>query len=515
MGADLTSGLELLLQPGPLAWLVVGVVVGFLVGVLPGLSTSNTAAILLPFSLTLPLENSLILIVSIYAGAAFGGAVPAILFNVPGEAGSAVTALDGYPLAKKGQAGLAIGIARMASVLGGVISGVVVLVMLQPLGAFSLKFGAREMLVVVLLGLFVASTLMGGSARKGLLVGLLGLLLATVGVSAGTAETRFTFDNLWLYEGIPFLAALIGVFAISEMLMLVGSTLMQKRQREQRLQARGIRQETRDAVAGVKATLAEPGAVARASGIGIILGIVPGVGTSVSNFISYAVEKRRSPNPEEFGKGSHKGIIASEACDNAVASATLIPTFTLGIPGSATMAVVLAAFYLQGIQPGPRVLQTNSAEVYAVVLALIIASILILPLGILLAGPLASVTRLPLAYLIPSVLMLSMVGVFAIRNSLFDVGLALAFGIIGLLLRLNDYPVIPLVLGIILGPLAEKYLERSLELADGPGYFFGSPLVLGLWAIFAGMICYTAYAGLRDRRRARKELTRDEEQVSA
>ena len=362
-----------------------------------------------------------------------------------------MTALDGYPLAKKGRAGLAIGIARMASVLGGVISGIAVLLLLQPLGALSLKFGAREMFVIILLGLVVASTLMGGSARKGLMVGVLGLLLAVVGVSPGTAETRFTFGNLQLYDGIPFLAALIGTFAISEMLLLVGSDVVQRRQREQSVKSGGLRKESRDAIAGVKATLAEPGAVVRSSGIGILLGVIPGIGTSVSNFISYAAEKRRSKNPEEFGKGSHQGIIA-EACDNAVASSSLIPTFTLGIPGSATMAVVLAAFYLQGIQPGPRVLQTNNAEVYAVVLALIVASVLILPLGVLLAGPLASVTRLPMSLLVPTVLFLSMVGVFAIRNSVFDVGLALLFGVIGLVLRLNGYPVIPLVLGLILGP---------------------------------------------------------------
>jgi putative tricarboxylic transport membrane protein len=500
---NITSGLDLLLQPAPLMWLVVGVSVGFVVGVLPGLSTSNTAALLLPFAITLPLENSLVLIVSIYAGAQFGGAVPAILFNVPGEAGSAVTALDGYPLAKKGQAGLAIGIARMASVLGGVISGFFVLFLLQPLGALSLKFGAREMFAIIVLGLVVASSLMGGSARKGLMVGLFGLLLAVVGVSPGTAETRFTFGELQLYDGIPFLAALIGVFAISEMLMLVGSPLMQKRQKEQAMQPGGLRKETRDAIDGVKATLRQPGAVARSSGVGIILGIIPGLGAAVANFISYSFEKRRSKTPEEFGKGSHKGIIASEACDNAVASSSLIPTFTLGIPGSATMAVVLAAFYLQGIQPGPRVLQSNSAEVYAVAIALIAASILILPLGVLLAGPLASVTKVPLSFLVPTVLFMSMVGVYAIRNSIFDVGLALCFGVIGLLLRLNGYPVIPLILGIILGPLAEEYLLRSMQLADGPSYFFGSVVVNILWALLVGALAFVAISGMRQRRKER------------
>lgn len=500
---NITAGLELLMQPAPLMWLVVGVSVGFIVGVLPGLSTSNTAALLLPFAITLPLENSLVLIVSIYAGAQFGGAVPAILFNVPGEAGSAVTALDGYPLAKRGQAGLAIGIARMASVLGGVISGFFVLFLLQPLGALSLKFGAREMLAIIVLGLVVASSLMGGSARKGLLVGLLGLMFAVVGVSPGTAETRFTFGELQLYDGVPFLAALIGVFAITEMLMLIGSNLMQKRQRENSVQPGGLRKETRDAIDGVKATLRQPGAVGRASAVGVILGIIPGLGAAVANFISYSFEKRRSKTPEEFGKGSHKGIIASEACDNAVAASSLIPTFTLGIPGSATMAVVLAAFYLQGIQPGPRVLETNNAEVYAVALALIAASILILPLGVLLAGPLASVTKVPLSFLVPTVLFMSMVGVYAIRNSIFDVGLALFFGVLGLLLRLNGYPVIPLILGIILGPMAEEYLQRSLLLADGPGYFFGSIVVNILWALLVLALGAMAFSGLRERRKAK------------
>ena len=509
---NITSGLDLLLQPAPMMWLVVGVSVGFVVGVLPGLSTSNTAALLLPFAITLPLENSLVLIVSIYAGAQFGGAVPAILFNVPGEAGSAVTALDGYPLAKKGQAGLAIGIARMASVLGGVISGLFVLFLLEPLGALSLKFGAREMFAIIVLGLVVASSLMGGSARKGVMVGLLGLLLAVVGVSPGTAETRFTFGELQLYDGVPFLAALIGVFAISEMLMLVGSDQMQKNQKEQGIKPGGLRKETRDAIDGVKATLKQPGAVGRASGVGIILGIIPGLGAAVANFISYSFEKRRSKTPEEFGKGSHKGIIASEACDNAVASSSLIPTFTLGIPGSATMAVVLAAFYLQGIQPGPRVLQTNSAEVFAVALALIVASVLILPLGVVLAGPLASVTKVPLSLLVPTVLFMSMVGVYAIRNSIFDVGLALFFGVVGLLLRLNGYPVIPLILGIILGPLAEEYLLRSLQLADGPSYFFGSIVVNILWAILVAALAAMAFSSVRKRRNERAAVTESVDQ---
>lgn len=487
---EIRSGLELLLQPGPLTFLVVGLTLGFVVGVLPGLSTSNTAALLLPFSIGLPLESSLVLIVSIYAGAAFGGAVPAILLNVPGETGSAVTALDGYPMAQRGEGGFAIGIARMASVLGGVISGVVVLLVLEPLGDLALKFGAREMFVTILLGFVVASSIMGSSVRKGLLAGTLGLLIATVGASPLTAQNRFTFDVISLYEGVPFIPVLIGAFAVSEMLLLAGGRNPTEAGHKGSSLG-GVRQQLSDAMRGVTTTLGHPVAVLRASAVGMFLGIIPGVGTSIANFVSYGLAKRQSKTPKQFGKGSHQGLIASEACDNAVTSATLVPTLTLGIPGSATMAVILAAFYLQGVQPGPRVLVTNQAEVYAVVLALLLASLLILPLGILLAAPLTQIARVPVAYLVPGVLFVSLAGAFATRFSLFDVGLTLVFGVLGFVMRLHGYPVIPMVLGLILGPLAEEYLLRGLTLGnDSVGYFFDSTVVKVLWVLLLAMTVY-------------------------
>ena len=491
---EITSGLDLLIQPGPLMWLLLGLTLGFVVGVLPGLSTSNTAALLLPFSIGLPLETSLVLIVSIYAGAAFGGSVPAILLNVPGETGSAVTALDGYPMAQRGEGGLALGIARMASVLGGVISAIVVLLVLQPLGDLALKFGAREMFVTILLGFVVASSIMGSSVRKGLLAGSLGLMLATVGASPLTAQNRFTFDVISLYEGVPFIPVLIGAFAVSEMLLLAsGRNLTTTGEKGTSLG--GVRTQLTDAVHGVTATLRHPGAVARASGIGMFLGIIPGVGTSIANFVSYGFAKRQSKTPEKFGKGSHQGLIASEACDNAVTCATLVPTLTLGIPGSGTMAVILAAFYLQGVQPGPRVLVTNQAEVYAVVLAMLVASLLILPLGILLAAPLTQIARVPVAYLVPGVLFVSFAGAFATRFSLFDLGLTVTFGVLAYVMRLHGYPVIPLVLGLILGPLAEEYLLRGLVLGqDSVGYFFDSTVVKVLWALLVGMIVYLLFS---------------------
>jgi putative tricarboxylic transport membrane protein len=504
---EIGSGLELLLQPAPLLFLLLGVTVGFVVGVLPGLSTSNTAALLLPFSIGLPLESSLVLIVSIYAGAAFGGAVPAILLNVPGETGSAVTAIDGYPMAQRGEGGFAIGIARTASVLGGVLSGLVVLLLLSPLGDLALQFGAREMFVVILLGFVVASSIMGSSVRKGLLAGALGLLIATVGASPLTAQNRFTFDVVDLYEGVPFIPALIGAFAVSEMLLLVGAARA-GRARDGAPGLGGVKQQLSDALRGVRTTVAHPVAVVRASVIGMFLGVIPGIGTSIANFVSYGFAKRQSKRPEEFGKGSHQGVIASESCDNAVTCAALVPTMTLGIPGSATMAVILAAFYLQGVQPGPRVLVTNTAEVYAVVLALLLASLLILPLGILLAGPLTMISRVPTAYLVPGVLFVSLAGAFATRFSLFDVGLTIAFGVLALLMRLHGYPVIPLVLGLILGPLAEEYLLRALALGRGDvGYFFDSTVANVLWGVLVAMAAYLLVSA-RKRRAGRSKPPR-------
>ncbi|MCT2582042.1 tripartite tricarboxylate transporter permease [Actinophytocola gossypii] len=504
----ISDGFGLLLQPMPLMWLVIGLCLGFLVGVLPGLSTSNTAALLLPFAIGLPTESSLILIVSIYAGAQFGGAVPAILVNVPGEAGAAVTALDGYQFTKRGEPALAIGIARMAAAIGGVVGGVVVLLLLGPLGEFALTFGARELFVVILLGFVVASSLMGESVRKGLMVGLLGLLLATVGGGPTTGQERFTFGVLELYEGISFIPALVGLFAVSEMLILVARHRRNGRP-ELDVPTLSLGKELRSAIRGARETLRHKKVVGQSNALGVVLGLIPGIGTTIASFVSYSLAKRRSKTPERFGKGTPEGVIAAEACDSSAVGATLVPTLTLGIPGSATMAVVLASLYLQGIQPGPQVLISHGAEAYAAILALIVASILIMPLGVLLASPLAMVTKVPAKYLVPIVLLACFAGAFAVRYSLFDVGVAIMFGLLGLVLRLNGYPVIPLVLGLVLGPLAEENLLRSLELGNNSvGYFFGSTTAVVLWAL---LVAAAGYLFWQYRRRRSAEPVPDKE----
>lgn len=496
---NLGLGSELLFNVGPLLCLVGGLIIGFVVGVLPGLSTSNAAALILPFSIGMPLESALILIVSVYAGVNFAGAIPAILINVPGEAGSAVTALDGYPMAQQGRASYAIGLARTSSALGGMLSAVAVLLILQPLGDLASTFGAREMLIVVLLGLAVASMVIGSSVRKGILAGLLGLLLGTVGASPISATNRFSFDVPPLYDGVPFVPALIGMFALSEMFIIAGK---RKSESTHALPPqKSLGQEMIEAVKGIPETFKRPVQVLRGTTIGTVLGVIPGIGTSVSNFFSYAIAKRQSKNPEEFGKGASEGIVASESSDNATATATLVPTMTLGVPGSATMAVILAAFYLQGIQPGPQLMGTNPGEIYAALLAMFIVSALIIPLGILLAGPLAQITRVPKSYLVPTVIFLALAGAFAVRYSLFDVGLALAFGVLGWLMRMHGYPVIPVILGLILGPLAEENFLRAWSLSGGEvAYFFSSGTVIVLWLLLVAAIIYVALSGRKSRK---------------
>lgn len=503
---DLGAGLQLLWTGQAILYLLVGLVGGFVVGVLPGFSGANAAALVLPFSVGLPTEVALILMAGIYAGASFAGAIPAILMNVPGTAGAAATALDGYPLALQGRAEFAIGVARMSSTLGGVLAMTVVLFVVGPLGQIARGFGARELFVVALFGLTIIASVMGQSFRKGMTSALLGLLIAAMSASPLTGQPRFTLGFLGLYEEVPFVPAIIGLFAITQMLLLARQEHLLSPEVAARLRedAAGLRGQVGQLWEGIHSTLVHPLVVLRSSGIGLVLGCIPGVGTAVANFISYGEAKRRHKGESTFGEGAPEGIIASEACDNAVTGGTMVPTMTLGIPGSATAAVMLGALYLHGITPGPQVMSNYGAEVYAVLLGLFLASLLVLPVGIVLATPLAQIIRFRPVVLVPVVLMLCTIGAFAVRNSVFDAGLALTFGVVGSLLRVRGYPVVPLVLALILGPIAESNFMRALALGNNdPLYFFESTTALVMWGLLALTLASQLVSTLRKRRKRR------------
>jgi putative tricarboxylic transport membrane protein len=489
------SGLELLMQPAALLWMTAGLVAGFVVGVLPGFQSANATAIALPFSLFIPVEQALLLMVGIYCGAAFAGGVPAILVNVPGTASAAATALDGYPMRLQGRAAEAIGIARMASTLGGVISMVIILGLMGPLAGLALNFGAREMVLVVAFGILIIGGLVNESPLKGIFSAVLGMLIAAMSASPVSGASRFTMGFIELYEGIPIVPALIGLFAFTQMILLSGQSAMEI----PRLQgldsadtshgATGVRRLFRETTAGMRTTFRYPRTILRSSIVGMLIGIAPGGGTSVGSFLGWTMARRVSKDPSSFGKGNPEGVVACETADNAVTGGTLVPTLALGIPGSASAAIMLAALVMHGITPGPRVLTDYAPEAYSVLLGVLLASALILPLGILLAAPMTLITKASPKVLVPLLLVVSVAGVFATRNQMFDVGLALVFGVLGYVMLKFGIPVIPMVLGLILGPLGERYLLRSLELGRYEvSYFFESPLAIGLWVLLLGVV---------------------------
>lgn len=514
MVENLIDGFGMLLQADSLLYLLLGLVAGFVVGVLPGFQGSSGAALMLPFTVPLSLEHALLVMVGIYAGATFSGSVPAILLNVPGTAGAAATALDGYPMGQKGRAAEAIGIARMSSAIGGTVGLLLIISFVGVLSSLALTFGSREMFAVAIIGLLMIGLLLGNRPLKGILAGLLGVLISMMSASPVTGQPRVTFGFAELYQEVPFVPVLIGLFAFSQMFaMAIERSLITdasglKRLDEQRRSAaaKGMRGRLAHAVKsardGVGIPFRYPRTLLRSSVMGTVIGVVPGAGAAVANFLSYAAAKRASRNPESFGNGNPEGIVASETADNAVTGGTLVPTLTLGVPGSASAAIMLAALVLHGVQPGPRVMETHGAEAYAVLLGLLVASLAILPLGIVLAAPMAQVLRIPPAVLVPTICLLSTVGVFAVRRSLFDVGLAIFFGVLGLLLRNNGFPLVPVVLGLILGPLAERNFMRALSIGqDSAGYFFDSLAAQILWGALAVLVIS---AFIRDQRRKRQ-----------
>lgn len=503
MMTGLMDGLRLVLDLQSILIVLLGLAVGFTAGLLPGFSASSAAALALSFSLVMNTEDALIFMIALYAGDLFSGAVPAIVMGIPGTPGAAVTALDGYPMTQRGEGPLAIGVARMASTLGGIVGSLVVIVAIAPLSHLALLFGSREMFVVALLGLFIIGTVIGDRPVRGLVAGALGMVFATVGLDPVTSQPRLTFGQLGLYDGLPIVAVIVGVFALPQVLELANSRRDRVADKTVPLRPPGSRGFTslREAGHGIRLTLSRPMLVLRSTGLGLLIGAVPGAGSAIAGFASYAMAKRASKEPESFGQGNPDGIIAAEAADHGVTAGVLVPTFTLGIPGSGTAAVMLAALYLHGVTPGPRVMVTNRPEVYAVLLGLLLASILILPLGIFLATPMVRLASVRAAYLVGPVLTLSFIGAIALRGSYFDAGILLFFGLVGCLFRYCGYPTVPLILGLILGPLAESNFTRSLQLGQGRiSYFFESPTVLVLWCGVLGMAALTVVKTLRQRR---------------
>ncbi|EIM72671.1 hypothetical protein A33O_18534 [Nitratireductor aquibiodomus RA22] len=478
-------GLGSAFQPAMLLAVIVGVVGGVIIGALPGLTSTMGVALLIPVTFSLPPQIGLAMLGGIYCASTYSGAISAILLNIPGTSASVATMLDGHPMARAGEPGRAISLATFASCIGGIVSVVALLLLAPQLAEFSLRFGAPEYFLLAVFGITVIASMSAGAIEKGLIAGAFGLVLSTVGMHPLTGTMRFTFGLPSLYDGVPLVVSLIGLYSIPEVIDLV------KRSRRDGEQRRAV--DAAGFLSVIPEILRQKVNLIRSSLIGILVGIVPGVGCSVGGFLAYDAAKKASPTPERFGKGAPEGIVASETGNNAVTGGTLIPLLTLGIPGNPVTAVLLGGIMIHGLRPGPELFSTNAEITYGFIFSLFLSNLLFVPVGLFLARFGLRIVQVPPAILAPIILALAVVGTYAIRASLDDVWIMLAVGALGWGMAVLAVPRAPLVLGLVLGTLAEGELARSLALVRGDVSAFtlgllGRPISLIILALCVAAI---------------------------
>ncbi|AHG01270.1 hypothetical protein HALLA_02510 (plasmid) [Halostagnicola larsenii XH-48] len=474
---SLFGALEILFTWPTAGWLVVGVLTGIIIGTIPGLGPNLGLAVVLPLTMGLDGPDAIILLISIYSGAMYGGSIAAILINTPGTAAAAATTMDGYPMTRQGRAMDALSISATASALGGTFA-IITLILLTPfLTTIVLMFGSPEYFLIALFGIALITIIAQGSMVKGLTAGAFGLLLSTIGFPVAAGQPRYTFDTFILYDGLDFVAVLIGIFAIGEMIKLAGETgsLANKD-----LSLSG------NVLSGVRKVLASPITTIKSGYIGMFIGAIPGSGASISNFISYAEAVRSGAGETEYGSGNHRGVIASEASNNGTVAGSLIPTFSFGIPGSGATAILLGGLVMHGLRPGPELFTDNVDITYSIFLALLAGNAIILLFGLLIITQAVYITTIDTDYIIPIVIAIASLGAFGLRGSWLDVFTVLIFGILGFFMMRHNYSIIAFVLGIVLGPIAEENLVRSLQLSDGSLMIFVNepiPLLLTLFTV--------------------------------
>ena len=462
-----------LLDPMVILLITAGAVAGIIVGAMPGLTATMAVALLIPVTFGMAPLLGLSLLGGVYCGGMYGGAISSILLSTPGTPAAAATAFDGYPMAKQGKGGTALTVATWASFWGGIISTVALLLMAPALAKVSLRFGPPEYFVLAIMGLSSIVTLTKGSMVKGLLSGFLGLVIATVGMDQISGYMRFTFGQIDLFDGVTFMPALIGLFSVSQILNLTSQTHI-----SENIDA------TLSTIRRSKLPQGMTSTICRGGIIGTIVGMLPGAGATISSFISYNFAKQSAKDPETFGKGNPKGVAAAESANNGCVGGSLIPLLTLGIPGNSVAAALMGGLMIQGLIPGPELFTRYGTLTYGFILSLFIANLAFLALGLFLAPYFARVTATPNALLIPGIAILSVIGSYAINNNMFDVWLMIGFGIAGYFLEKGGFSIGALVLGLILGPIAELGFGQSLIISQGsPMIFFERPLCILLWVI--------------------------------
>ncbi len=456
---------------------LVGCFLGTIIGALPGLGPANGVAILIPlaFTLGLPATPALILLTSVYYGAMYGGRISSILLNIPGDEPALMTTLDGYPMARKGQAGEALALSGIASFVGAFLATIGLVFLAPLLVKVALLFGPAEYFALYTLAFATLGGLASRNQAKAAIAAAIGLGIAMIGVDHQTGVPRFSFGDVYLYDGINFLVAIVGLFAISEIFLF----LEHRGEGEGRASKLTIGRVTAP-LAMIRRTV---GAMLRGTGLGFIAGVLPGAGASLGSFIAYTFEKRLSGKQGTFGKGDPRGVAAPEAGNNAAAGGALVPMLALGVPGSGTTAVLLAMLLTLNVTPGPLLFQSNPDVVWGLIAALFIANVMLLLINIPMVSLFVRVLLVPPRFLMPAVAMISFVGIYGISGSTFDLMVMIGFGVLGYVLRKLDVPLVPIILGVLLGNEMEKNLRRALTISDGDlSILLGSPLAIGLWA---------------------------------
>ena len=465
------DGLQTLMGVAPLLVIAAGVAVGILAGAMPGISPSMAVALLLPFSFGMTPSMGLVLLCAIYLASNYGGSITAVMVNTPGTPSAVVTAFDGYPLTRKGDAGTALGVSLVSSVVGGFIGIIILVLFSAPLARMALKFWPAEYFALAILGLSTIASLGGGRWLESFMAVLLGLLLNTIGLDPLSGVSRFTFDMVRLYDGFSFIPVLIGLFALSEVFSGIesGEVGMPPVQPDKE----------RSPWPTIREYLKLKYSMIRAGVLGTVIGVFPGAGGTIASFIAYDVEKRLSKDPDGFGKGAPAGVAAAEASNSSSVGGALVPLLTLGIPGSSSAAVLIGALMIHDLQPGPELFTRHPDVVYTLFSSLFVANIFLLFLGLLGARLWIKAALIPKRLLYPMIFAFSFIGSYAVRSSLFDVGVCLVFGLLGWMLSRSKIPVSPIVLGMILGTMIEKNLRTTIMMG-GVSLFFRRPLSLAL-----------------------------------
>lgn len=481
----LLSGFATALQPSNLLFAFLGSMFGTILGILPGIGPAAGTAILIPITFVLNPTSAIIMLSAIYYGAMYGGTITSILINTPGEPSSAITCLDGYEMAKQGRAGVALAIAAIGSFIGGTMATVGLVCVALPLARLALRFGPAEIFALMVFGLSLVTGLAGRSMTRALMSAAIGLLIATIGVDTMIGGLRFTFGRPELLDGFNFVAVVMGLFGVSEVFLNL-----------EKPPEIVFKNKLTSLIPTIQDLRDSAGAITRSSLIGFAMGLIPGIGSVIPTIMAYITEKKMSKHPEKFGKGAIEGVAAAETANNAYANAALIPLFTLGLPGAPTIAILMGAFMMNGLIPGPLLFQEHGDLVWAVIASLYVGNVILLILNLPLIPLWVSLLRIPYALLFAVILGFCVIGAYTLSNSLFDIGTMLGFGVLGYALKKLDFPLAPMVLTLILGPLMEKSMRQALGLSMGdPSIFVTSPLSLVL-LIMALLFTLGSFFGL-------------------